>query len=75
MKAFIPKGKYADTYTGWIAIRFRPRFKLTTGDKIFDVHPKYIRAIHKADAIPFLSWQQFTQLLPIREVSGTLAAF
>lgn len=49
VKAIIPKGKYAGTYTGRIAIRFRPSFKLTTGDKSFDVHPKYLRVIHKAD--------------------------
>ena len=53
VKANIPSGKYAGTYTGRIAIRFRPSFKLTTGDKSFDVHPKYIRAIHKADGYAF----------------------
>jgi 5-methylcytosine-specific restriction endonuclease McrA len=49
VKANIPTGKYKGTYTGRIAIRFAPRFKLTTGGKSFDVHPKYLRVIHKAD--------------------------
>lgn len=53
VKAVIPKGKYAGTYTGRIAIRFRPSFKLTAGDKSFDVHPKYLRAIHRADGYAF----------------------
>lgn len=53
VKAVIPKGKYAGTYTGRIAIRFRPSFKLTALDKSFDVHPKYIRVIHKADGYAF----------------------
>lgn len=47
--ANIPTGKYAGTYTGRIAIRFKPSFKLTTGGKSFDVHPKYLQVIHKAD--------------------------
>lgn len=54
VKAVIPKGKYIGTYTRRIAIRFRPSFKLTAGDKGFDVHPKYIRVIHKADGYAFL---------------------
>jgi hypothetical protein len=49
VKANIPKGKYAGMYTGRIAIRFKPSFKLTTGGKSFDVHPKYLKTIHKAD--------------------------
>ncbi|MEQ8999328.1 MAG: RNA-guided endonuclease IscB, partial [Coleofasciculus sp. B1-GNL1-01] len=48
-------GKYAGTYTGRIAIRFRPRFKLTTGGKSFDVHPKYLKTIHKADGYEYAS--------------------
>lgn len=54
VKAIVPKGKYAGTYTGRIAIRFKPSFKLTAGDKSFDVHPKHMRAIHKADGYAFL---------------------
>jgi len=52
VKADIPKGKYAGIYTGRIAIRFKPSFKLTTGGKSFDVHPKYLRVIHRM-ATPF----------------------
>lgn len=54
VKAVIPKGKYAGTYMGRIAIRFRPSFKLTAADESFDIHPKYIRAIHKADGYAVL---------------------
>jgi len=49
VKANIPSGKYAGTYTGRIAIRFKPSFKLTTGGKSFDVHPKYLQVIKRAD--------------------------
>ncbi len=49
VKANISTGKYAGTYTGRIAIRFKPSFKLITGGKRFDVHPKYLQVIHKAD--------------------------
>lgn len=75
VKAIIPKGKYVGTYTGRIAIRFRPSFKLTTGDKSFDVHPKYIRAIHKADGYAFNGLAQGTPDASLREGAGTLAAF
>lgn len=54
VKANIPNGKYAGIYAGRIAIRFKPSFKLTTGGKSFDVHPKYLRVIHKADGNAYL---------------------
>ncbi len=54
VKANIPTGKYAGTYTGRIAIRFKPSFKITTGGKSFDVHPKYLQAIHQADGFAVL---------------------
>lgn len=54
VKAIIPKGKHAGTHAGRIAIRFRLSFKLVAGDQSFDVHPKYIRVIHKADGYAFL---------------------
>lgn len=54
VKANIPTGKYAGIYTGRIAIRFKPSFKLTAGGKSFDVHPKYLRVIHKADGFAVL---------------------
>lgn len=54
VKANIPTGKYAGIYTGRIAIRFKPSFKLTSGGKSFDVHPKYLQVIHKADGFAVL---------------------
>ena len=49
VKAVIPKGKYAGTHTGRIAIRYRPSFKLNG----FDVHPNNLRIIHKADGYAY----------------------
>jgi 5-methylcytosine-specific restriction endonuclease McrA len=53
--ADIKTGKYAGIYTGRIAIRFKPSFKLTTRGKSFDVHPKYLKAIHQADGYEYAS--------------------
>ncbi len=55
VKADVKTGKYAGVYTGRIAIRFKPSFKLTTRDKSFDVHPKYLKTIHKADGYEYAS--------------------
>ena len=55
VKANVLTGKYAGSYTGRIAIRFKPSFKLTAGDKSFDVHPKYLKTIHKADGYEYSS--------------------
>ncbi|GET40192.1 RNA-guided endonuclease IscB [Microseira wollei] len=55
VKAEVLTPKYAGTYTGRIAIRFKPSFKLTTGGKSFDVHPKYLTTIHKADGYEYAS--------------------
>jgi 5-methylcytosine-specific restriction endonuclease McrA len=55
VKANVLTGKYAGTYTGRIAIRFKPSFKLTTRGKSFDVHPKYLKTIHKADGYEYTS--------------------
>ncbi|MEQ8998096.1 MAG: RNA-guided endonuclease IscB, partial [Coleofasciculus sp. B1-GNL1-01] len=55
VKADVKIGKYAGVYTGRIAIRFKPSFKLTTGGKSFDVHPKYLKTIHKADGYAYTS--------------------
>jgi hypothetical protein len=46
---------YAGSYTGRIAIRFKPSFKLTVGGKSFDVHPKYLKTIYKADGYEYSS--------------------
>lgn len=55
VKADVKTGKYAGLYTGRIAIRFKPSFKLTTAGKSFDVHPKYLKTIHKADGYEYAS--------------------
>jgi len=55
VKANVLTGKYAGTYTGRIAIRFKPSFTLTTGGRKFDVHPKYLKTIHKADGYEYAS--------------------
>ena len=55
VKANVLTGKYAGIYAGRIAIRFKPSFKLTTGGKSFDVHPKYLKTIHKADGYEYAS--------------------
>lgn len=48
VKAEVPKGKFAGSWIGRISVRSRPSFKLNSTE-IFDVHPKYLKAIHKAD--------------------------
>ncbi|MBD2683479.1 MULTISPECIES: RNA-guided endonuclease IscB [Nostoc] len=53
VKANIPTGKFAGIYTGRIAIRFRPSFVLHTLEQKFDVHPKYLKTIHKADGYEY----------------------
>ena len=53
VKADIPKGKYAGKYVGRIAIRFRPSFVLQLPTKKIDVHPKYLRTIHRADGYEY----------------------
>jgi hypothetical protein len=53
VKADIPKGKYTGKHTGRIAIRFRPSFMLLLPNKRFDVHPKYLANIHKADGYEY----------------------
>ncbi|HEY6542390.1 MAG TPA: RNA-guided endonuclease IscB [Ktedonobacteraceae bacterium] len=49
VKAVILRGKYAGTYVGRVAIRFRPSFRLGG----FDVHPKYLRALHRSDGYDY----------------------
>ena len=55
VKANVLIGKYAGNYVGRIAIRFKPSFKLTTGGKRWDVHPKYLKTIHRADGYEYAS--------------------
>jgi 5-methylcytosine-specific restriction endonuclease McrA len=53
VKADVEKGKFAGKYTGRIAIRFRPSFVLQLPTQKFDVHPKYLTTIHKADGYEY----------------------
>jgi len=55
VKADIPSGKFAGQYVGRIAIRFRPRFVLQLPSQKFDVHPKYLKTIHRADGYEYQS--------------------
>lgn len=55
VKADIPTGKFAGLYVGRIAIRFRPSFVLQLPTQKFDVHPKYLKTIHKADGYEYQS--------------------
>jgi len=55
VKADIPSGKYAGKYTGRIAIRYRPSFVLHSVSQKFDVHPKYLKTIHRADGYEYQS--------------------
>ena len=49
VQAVIPSGKHAGTHVGRIAVRNRPSFKLNG----FDVHPKYLRLIQRADGYAY----------------------
>ncbi len=49
VRANIPIGKYAGTHVGRVAVRSRPAFKLNG----FDVHPKYLRLIQRADGYAY----------------------
>ena len=53
VKANIPSGKFTGKYTGRIAIRFKPNFVLQLITQKFDVHPKYLKTIHKADGYKY----------------------
>ena len=53
VKADVPRGKFTGQYVGRIAIRFRPSFVLQLPSQKFDVHPKYLKTIHKADGYEY----------------------
>lgn len=55
IRADIPSGKFAGSYTGRIAIRFRPSFVLQLLNRKFDVHPKYLKTIHRSDGYEYQS--------------------
>jgi hypothetical protein len=48
VRAVVAAGKYAGSWVGRISVRTRPSFKLSS-TKVFDVHPKYLEVIHRAD--------------------------
>lgn len=52
VRARVPSGKFAGQWVGRIAVRSRPSFKLTSSQS-FDVHPKYLEAIHRADGYAY----------------------
>lgn len=49
VKAVIPRGKYAGTYVGRVAIRHRPSFRLNG----IDVHPKYLTILQRGDGYEY----------------------
>ncbi|MCI0339331.1 MAG: RNA-guided endonuclease IscB [Acidobacteria bacterium] len=49
VKANIPKGKFAGRHVGRVTIRQRPSFTLNG----FDVHPKYLKRIHRSDGFAY----------------------
>lgn len=53
VKADVPWGKYAGRHTGRIAIRHRPSFRLTTATIAFDVHPKHLFTVQRADGYAY----------------------
>nr|MDA8216385.1 hypothetical protein [Dehalococcoidales bacterium] len=53
VRAVIPAGKYAGTHTGRVKIRFRPAFRLGS----FDVHPRHLTVLHRADGFDYTTRQ------------------
>jgi 5-methylcytosine-specific restriction endonuclease McrA len=51
VRAVVPKGKHKGTHVGRVAIRFRPSFKLLG----FDVHPKHVTLVQRADGYSYVS--------------------
>jgi 5-methylcytosine-specific restriction endonuclease McrA len=51
--ARVPAGKFAGRYVGRVAVRNRPSFLLKTQDRAFDVHPKYLTTVHRADGYAY----------------------
>jgi len=49
VQAIVPSGKHAGTHVGRVAIRKRPSFAL----KGLDVHPKYLKALHRSDGYSY----------------------
>lgn len=52
VRAIVAAGKYAGDWVGRISVRARPSFKLSSS-KVFNVHPKYLEVIHRADGYSY----------------------
>ncbi|MBD2512631.1 HNH endonuclease [Nostoc muscorum FACHB-395] len=52
VRAVVASGKFAGRWVGRISVRSRPSFKLASS-KIFDVHPRYLQVIHRADGYSY----------------------
>lgn len=64
VRAVVPAGKYAGTHTGRVAIRFRPSFRLGK----FDVHPRHLTVLHRADGFDYTTDQ--AAIHPSNEFEG-----
>lgn len=53
VQAVVPTGKFSGTHSGRIAIRHRPSFRIQTAAATFDVHPKYLTLVHRADGYAY----------------------
>lgn len=49
VRAAVPRGKYAGVHVGRVTIRFRPSFMLNG----FDVHPRYLKVLRRADGYEY----------------------
>jgi 5-methylcytosine-specific restriction endonuclease McrA len=49
VRAVVPQGKYAGTHVGRVTIRRRPSFRLNG----FDVHPRYLALLQRADGYEY----------------------
>lgn len=54
VRAVVSIGKFVGIHIGRVSVRVRPSFKLTTKDKSFDVHPKYLVGVHKCDGYTYI---------------------
>ena len=53
VQAIVPTGKFSGTHSGRIAIRHRPSFRIQTAAATFDVHPKCLTLVHRADGYTY----------------------
>jgi 5-methylcytosine-specific restriction endonuclease McrA len=67
VRAVIPSGKYAGRHVGRIAVRSRPSFKLNG----FDVHPKYLTLVQRADGYAYATRKESASPPPALRLSPT----